>query len=208
MLFLVFLIKVATYEASYYSQKEGSERAVVEEVAVEPAEELIEEEPTDQEIYEYVVAADRPRYLSISKLGITNRRVLPMGVNASGELDTPRNIFDVGWYEASGKPGQGGTMVIDGHNGGPHVVGVFKNLPSLVDGDIITIERGDGIIYNYAVVENNEVLLTDADAYMATASQSPRYGMESLTLITCTGEWSQQQQTYLSRQFVRAVLVE
>ncbi len=208
MLFLIFFIKVATYEASYYSQKEGSERAVVEEVAVEPAEELIEEEPTDQEIYEYVVAADRPRYLSISKLGITNRRVLPMGVNASGELDTPRNIFDVGWYEASGKPGQGGTMVIDGHNGGPHVVGVFKNLPSLVDGDIITIERGDGIIYNYAVVENNEVLLTDADAYMATASQSPRYGMESLTLITCTGEWSQQQQTYLSRQFVRAVLVE
>lgn len=208
MLFLIFFIKVATYEASYYSQKEGSERAVVEEVAVEPAEELIEEEPTDQEIYEYVVAADRPRYLSISKLGITNRRVLPMGVNASGELDTPRNIFDVGWYEASGKPGQGGTMVIDGHNGGPHVVGVFKNLPSLVDGDIITIERGDGIIYNYAVVENNEVLLTDADAYMDTASQSPRYGMESLTLITCTGEWSQQQQTYLSRQFVRAVLVE
>ncbi|MBQ1373719.1 class F sortase [Candidatus Saccharibacteria bacterium] len=208
VLFLIFFIKVATYEASYYSQKEGSERAVVEEVAVEPAEELIEEEPTDQEIYEYVVAADRPRYLSISKLGITNRRVLPMGVNASGELDTPRNIFDVGWYEASGKPGQGGTMVIDGHNGGPHVVGVFKNLPSLVDGDIITIERGDGIIYNYAVVENNEVLLTDADAYMATASQSPRYGMESLTLITCTGEWSQQQQTYLSRQFVRAVLVE
>ena len=33
-------------------------------------------------------------------------------------------------------------------------------------------------------------------------------GKESVTLITCTGEWSDQQQTYLSRQFTRAVLVD
>lgn len=210
VLFLVFFIKVATYEASYYSDKEGSERAVAEAVTGEQPEEeeLIEEEPTEQEVREYVVAPDRPRYLSISKLGINKARILPMGVNASGELDTPRNIFDVGWYEASGKPGQGGTMVIDGHNGGPHVLGVFKNLPSLASGDIITVERGDGVIYNYEVVENQSILLSEADAYMATAAKSPQPGKESVTLISCTGEWSQQQRTYLSRQFVRAVLAE
>lgn len=210
VLFLVFFIKVATYEASYYSEKEGSERAVAEAVTEEQPEEeeLIEEEPTEQEVREYVVAPDRPRYLSISKLGINKARILPMGVNASGELDTPRNIFDVGWYEASGKPGQGGTMVIDGHNGGPHVLGVFKNLPNLVSGDIITVERGDGVIYNYEVVENQSILLSEADAYMATAAKSPQPGKESVTLISCTGEWSQQQRTYLSRQFVRAVLAE
>ena len=210
VLFLVFFIKVATYEASYYSEKEGSERAVAEAVTEEQPEEeeLIEEEPTEQEVREYVVAPDRPRYLSISKLGINKARILPMGVNASGELDTPRNIFDVGWYEASGKPGQGGTMVIDGHNGGPHVLGVFKNLPNLVSGDIIAVERGDGVIYNYEVVENQSILLSEADAYMATAAKSPQLGKESVTLISCTGEWSQQQRTYLSRQFVRAVLAE
>ena len=207
VLFLVFFIKVATYEASYYSEKEGSERAVAEAVT-DDTEELIETEPTEQEVREYVVASDRPRYLSISKLGINKARILPMGVNASGELDTPRNIFDVGWYEASGKPGQGGTMVIDGHNGGPHVLGVFKNLPNLVSGDIITVERGDGVIYNYEVVENQSILLSEADAYMATAAKSPQPGRESVTLISCTGEWSQQQRTYLSRQFVRAVLAE
>ena len=210
VLFLVFFIKVATYEASYYSEKEGSERAVAEAVTEEQPEEeeLIEEEPTEQEVREYVVAPDRPRYLSISKLGINKARILPMGVNASGELDTPRNIFDVGWYEASGKPGQGGTMVIDGHNGGPHVLGVFKNLPNLVSGDIITVERGDGVIYNYEVVENQSISLSEADAYMTTAAKSPQLGKESVTLISCTGEWSQQQRTYLSRQFVRAVLAE
>lgn len=206
LLFLIFFVKVATYEASYYSEKEGSERAVAGTTV--DTEELIEEEPSEQEVREYVVAPDRPRYLSISKLGINKARILPMGVNASGELDTPQNIFDVGWYEASGKPGQGGTMVIDGHNGGPHVLGVFKNLPNLEEGDIVTVERGDGIIYDYAVVENVTVSLDEADAYMATAAKSPRHGEESITLISCTGEWSQQQQTYLSRQFVRAVLAE
>ena len=205
-LFFVFFVKVAVYEANYYNEKEGSERAVAEEVT--DTEELIEVEPTEQEVREYTVAPDRPRYLSVSKIGVNKARILPMGVNASGELDTPRNIFDVGWYEASGKPGQGGTMVIDGHNGGPHVLGVFKNLPNLVKGDIITVERGDGVIYNYEVVENQSVPLSEADAYMSTAAKSPELGKESVTLISCTGEWSQQQQTYLSRQFVRAVLAE
>lgn len=208
LLFLIFLIKVAVFEHDYYNSKEGSERAVVTTVAIESREELIEEVPTEEEVVEYTVAPDRPRYLTVEKLGIYNARILSMGVNSKGELDTPRNIFDVGWYEASGKPGQGGTLVIDGHNGGPHVHGVFKDLPKLKEGDIITVERGDGIKYNYRVVENNSVLLADADRYMATAMRSPEAGRESVTLISCTGEWSQTRGTYLSRQFTRAVLVE
>ena len=205
-LFLFFIIKVASFEHNYYHEKEGSERVVVESESSE--EELVEEEPTEEEVREYTVPADHPRYLTIKKLGISRARILAMGVKASGELDTPRNIFDVGWYEASGKPGYGGTMIIDGHNGGPNVLGVFKHLPDLSNGDIIIVERGDGVVYNYSVVENNSVLLDDADAYMATAARSPESGKESVTLISCTGEWSQQRGTYLSRQFTRAVLIE
>ena len=131
-----------------------------------------------------------------------------MGINEKGELDTPRNIFDVGWYENSGKPGEGNTMMIDGHNGGPHVHGVFKDLPSLVIGDVIIIERGDGVVFKYEVVENKAVSLSESNKYMIEAAKSPEKGKESVTLITCTGEWSDQQQTYLSRQFTRATLIE
>ena len=208
LLFLVFLIRVATFEASYYAEKEGSERAVAETVVEEPEEELIEEEPTEQEVREYTVAPDRPRYLTVEKLGINKARILSMGVNAKGELATPNNIFDVGWYEASGKPGKGGTMIIDGHNGGPHVLGVFKNLPTLAVGDVIKVERGDGAVFTYKVAENVTVPLAESNQYMSTASESPEEGVESVTLISCTGEWSQAQGTYLSRQFTRAVLVE
>lgn len=204
LVFLGFLIRVATFEAWYYGEKEGSERAAV---ATEEST-LDETVPTEEEIIEYTVAADRPRYLSIEKLGITNARVLAMGINSKGEMATPNNIFDVGWYEGSGKPGQGGTMIIDGHNGGPNVYGVFKRLPELVEGDIIKIERGDGAIFNYKVVENVAVALAESDDYMIKAAKSPEKNRESVTLITCTGEWSSVQQTYLSRQFTRAVLVE
>ena len=205
ILFLIFLIRVAVFEFQYYSEKEGSERAEAS-IAVDTS--LIEIEPTEDEVREYKVAADRPRYLTIEKLRITNARVLPMGVNTNGELKTPNNIFDVGWYDASGKPGYGGTMIIDGHNGGPTRYGVFKELPSLAAGDIIKIERSDGEIFNYSVVENITVPLAEADTYMGTASVSPEMGKESVTLITCTGEWDKNQGTYLSRQFTRAVLVE
>ena len=206
ILVLIFLVRVITFENNYYNEKEGSERAA--SVMHSGNEELIEEKPSTDEVKEYTVAPDRPRYLTVEKLGIKNARILAMGVNTSGELDTPRNIFDVGWYEGSGKPGQGGTLIIDGHNGGPHVHGVFKDLPALADGDIIKVERGDGEVFKYKVVENNAISLSDSNNYMAVASRSPEEGIESVTLISCTGEWSQAQGTYLSRQFTRAILID
>lgn len=202
---LVFFIRVAVWENDYYNEKEGSER---EAATMEKEVELVEEPPTETEVWSYYVGPDKPRYLSIAKLGISNARILPVSVNEDGELGTPNNIFDVGWYEASGMPGKGKTMLIDGHNGGPHVHGVFKDLPILEKGDIIVVERGDGEKFKYSVVENVEVSLDESDAYMATAMRSPETGKESVTLISCTGEWSQSQGTYLSRQFTRAVLVK
>lgn len=199
-------IRVAAFEAQYYDEKEGSERVVAETKTEAP--EVDETEVTEEQIVEYTVAYDRPRYLTIEKLGIKNARILSVGLTANGELGTPNNIFDAGWYDASGKPGQGGTLLLDGHNGGPTKVGIFKYLPSLDEGDEIIIERGDGSLFHYKVVENTTVSLDKADSYMATALRTPVAGKESLSIITCTGDWSQERSTYLSRQFTRAVLVE
>ncbi|HEY5442554.1 MAG TPA: class F sortase, partial [Candidatus Saccharimonadales bacterium] len=62
----------------------------------------------------YAVAPDLPRYLRIPKLGV-NARVLQVGVNSSGALGTPSNVFDTAWYTGSAKPGQPGATLIDGH---------------------------------------------------------------------------------------------
>ncbi|MBR0460603.1 class F sortase [Candidatus Saccharibacteria bacterium] len=204
LLAVIFLLRIIIWEANYYHDQEGSERASSNIIANDNVDET---EVTEDDLSKYTVAPDRPRFLIIDKLGI-KARVIEVGINNEGELATPRSIFDVGWYGLSAKPGQAGTMLMDGHNGGPTKVGVFKYTPSLKEGDIITVERGDGAIFKYSVTDNVTIPLADADAYMETAQQSPVEGAQSLTLITCTGEWSQPQQTYLSRQFTRAVLTE
>ncbi len=210
LMLATFIIRVAIWEADYYSRMEGSERKIVDSsTSVPDSVEDVDETNVDEFMKAaHQVAADRPRFLSIEKLSIDRARIFETGVNVNGQMQTPVNIFDVGWYRGSDKPGFGGTAVIDGHNGGPTMEGVFKHLPELSQDDIILIERGDGKFFRYKVVENVTVSLNDADSYMKNAFISPVVGKESLTLITCTGEWSQVQQTYLSRQFVRAVLVE
>ncbi len=203
----VCLIKVLIWEHYYYLEKEGSERSTA--ISSPTTEENLDEtEISDAELNNYTVAPDRPRYLSIEKLGIKDARILPIGLSSSKQLQTPNNIFDVGWYTESGLPGEGGTMVMDGHNGGPTKTGVFKYLPGLAEGDIINVERGDGKNFSYSVVENVAYPLDQANTNMNSAFTSPVSGKESITLITCSGEWSDIQKTYLSRQFVKAVLLE
>ena len=139
-----FFARTAFWEYKYYNEQEGRARATAETVEDATATEVDETEVTTEQRREHNVEPTAPRYLSIEKLGIINARVYSMGINTSGELDTPYNIFDVGWYSQSSKPGSGGVLVMDGHNGGPNVEGVFKHINQLYAGDLITIERGDG----------------------------------------------------------------
>ena len=211
LILTICLLRVAIWEGNYYAGKEGSERATAVSNTAAPEDtsrEVDETERSEADKLAWKVSPDKPRFLSIEKLGIDRARVIELGTTVSGRMQTPYNIYDVGWYNASGKPGSGGTVLIDGHNGGPHVEGVFKHLPDLTKGDIILIERGDGKFFRYQVVENEEVPLSQADEHMKKMMSSPVSGKESLSLITCTGDWSQVQGTYLSRQFIRAVLVE
>ncbi|MBQ3309767.1 class F sortase [Candidatus Saccharibacteria bacterium] len=209
LVFVGCMLRVIIWEHFYYKEKEGSTRAtaITNTIAPEEAEQVDETEVTNEDKNNYKVAPNKPRFLTIKKLGIDRARIVEVGLTNIGRLQTPVSIFDVGWYRSSAKPGTGGTMLLDGHNGGPTMEGVFKHLPDLTKGDIITIERGDGKFFRYAVAESEEVPLSEADANMAKMLTSPEPGVESLSIITCTGVWSQVQQTYLSRQFVRAVLL-
>ena len=211
LILIICLVKIKVWEDHYYASKEGTTRTIAVATTNAPAntaENVNEEEVTENDKQSWRVAADRPRFLNIPKLGIDRARIIEVGVNNEGRLQTPASIFDVGWYNTSGKPGEGKVIVLDGHNGGPTKEGVFKRLPELTTGDIITIERGDGKFFRYSVVTNEEVPLNEADSKMNQMMASVVPGKEGLSIISCTGVWSQVQQTYLSRQFLRAVLVE
>lgn len=176
--------------------------------APEVEEEILDETPiTEEQVAEWTVAKDKPRYLSVPKIGVTKARVVEIGKKSNGQINSPVSIYDAGWYRNSAKPGTGGVIFLDGHNGGTRREGIFDNLNSLKAGDELIIERGDGALFTYKVVENNIIPLDEADSHMNTMlNKSAVAGKEGLNIITCIGDWNENLKTYNKRVMLRAVL--
>ena len=163
-----------------------------------------EAEVTDSAVDSYAVAPDLPRVLTIDKIGV-EARVLPMSVNSDGSVQAPVNIFDSGWYGASAKPGQAGAGFIDAHASGATRQGLFAYLDTLVVGDTVSVERGDGQLFNYRVAHVETVNLDKVD--MKKALRTHGGATEGLNLMTCTGEWLPEEKTYDQRAIVYTVRV-
>lgn len=154
----------------------------------------------------YTVPADHPKNLIISSLGV-NANILPVGTLKDSSLDAPKTAWDVGWYNKSALPGTGdGALLIDGHvNDQLGKPGVFYSINSLKSGDDITIERGDGTMYAYSVVQVEQKPLAEVDMGKMQRSITP--GKEGLNLITCGGEYDDAHGTYDDRVLVYAARI-
>lgn len=175
--------------------------------------EVDETEVTQEKKDDYQVPSPSfPRYLSIPSLKISNARVVQIGtIKNTGQLDSPKSIYDAGWYTKSGLPGAGkGAVLIDGHNGGPTKGGIFENLGSLSKGSEIIIERGDGQRITYQVADNREMSVEDINNEsnplgMKTMLNSMDPKKEGLNMITCVGDWDYSKNTFNKRVMLRAV---
>lgn len=137
--------------------------------------------------------------IAMPAIGVT-APLVPMGVR-NGYMDLPASPHEVAWYDFTAKPGTGGNAVFSAHvdyiNYGP---AVFWNLGKLKLGDDVLIRLRDGTILRYVVTSNDTVPLPQLDVAQLLA-QRPR---ETVTLITCTGQFSNG--NYSHRIVVRAVL--
>lgn len=177
-------------------------------IPVAKADPSIDESDVSQaDVDKYTVPPEQPRYISIDSLGVEKTRVYPVGTNAQNLLETPRNIHDAAWYKKSVTPGHGyGAVLINAHNGGNSKDGVFAKLSTLKEGDEITVERGDGKIFRYTVVENQIMSLDQVNATgMKTMMQSADPSKEGLNLITCAGKWVPSLGQFDQRVMLRAV---
>lgn len=139
--------------------------------------------------------------LVIPKLEI-DRAVVPVGLrpgsDGSMEWDTDalfatRNRPDlVGQLVGSYSPGQGGNIILIGHNYNQvdyGWTGVFVNIKSLSAGDVIGVFTEDGRQTNYKVIQVKQVPWrskneSELEKHMKYMGASPR---ERLTLVTCGG---------------------
>lgn len=165
-----------------------------------------EKEVTKQEVVEYKVAPDKPRYFSLPVLGVHNVRILPVGKDPkTHEIGTPPGIYDVGWFNQSGLPGKHQTIILDGHNGGPTKDGIFKRLSNATAGNTMSIERGDGQVFTYKITDNYTVRLDDFTQDAMDKVLAKINDQETVAIITCSGRWLKDKQTYDQRTIVKAV---
>lgn len=163
-----------------------------------------EDKPSDDDLNNYHVAADMPRFIEVPSLGV-KARVFSLGVDKKGQMAVPSNVFDVGWYNQSAKPGSlAGASVIDGHVSGPTQPGSFYDLKNVQNGDVITVERGDGKKFSYKVVAKEVQEPNKLDMTKVLVSKDTNKA--ALNLITCTGkvtghEYSQRLVVYTEAMF-------
>ena len=167
--------------------------------------------------------------VNLDSVGDSDRLVVPLyGIEApltlrtvgqDGVMTNPDGPDDVAYYNFSawpgkgGAPGLGGNSVFAGHvdsgtkacdNGNvpPPCQAVFWDISALRVGDEVQIHI-DGVIYSYAVTSNQSVVAATApwDKIVSATEQ------ETITLITCGGDFNRETREYNNRQVVVAVRI-
>ncbi len=139
-----------------------------------------------------------PATILIASLNV-HRPVEPVGVDRSGYMYQPANLWNAGWYKNGPVPGAPGDAVIEGHAGYPKAPLLFANLNKLKRGDQIVIVLADGSKQLFLVGS-----VTVWRPGTAPSDMGQPYGLPRLTLITCTGPFDDHYKTYADRLVVQA----
>jgi hypothetical protein len=137
------------------------------------------------------------------------------GAIVDGAMLDPSGPWVVSWYEPLGKVGEGHNVVMAGHvdywNTGPDGTAgpaVFWDIPQLPQGEIIRLVGENGEQFEYAVEWVQEFdVATELTPEVIQKDIVGDTGQESLTLITCGGDFDPATGEYLKRWVLRANLV-
>jgi len=130
---------------------------------------------------------------------------IELGDVVDGAMQDPSGPWVVSWYQPLGKIGEGGNVVLAGHvdywNVGP---AVFWDVRYLPEGDIIRVVGEDGKNYEYAVQWTQAYAAAELTPDVIQNDIVGDTGQETLTLITCGGDFDPTTGEYLQRWVVRA----
>jgi hypothetical protein len=140
-----------------------------------------------------------PTRVRIPAIGV-DAPLEPLGLDASGALDPPKDYRDAGWYADGTVPGEVGPAVIAGHVDSRTGPAVFFRLGQLRAGDLIEVARAGGWV-RFRVV--------GVDRYPKDRFPTDRvYGPTpdpQLRLITCSGRFDRARDSYVDNTVVYAV---
>jgi LPXTG-site transpeptidase (sortase) family protein len=131
-----------------------------------------------------------PTGLTIDDLDIARAPVVPVGVEANGDMEIP-GAAEVGWYRYGPRPGDDGSAVLAAHVAYDGVDGVFRHLDDVAVGAMVTVDLADG--------ESTSFVVTGVERYPKDALPDEvfaRTGDAGLVLITCGGRFDSQARSY------------
>lgn len=150
--------------------------------------------------YSWQGEAKDPKKILIPQIGV-DAYIQKVGVDQNQEVAVPNNLFLVGWFVDTVRPGEKGLSLLDGHVTGRENDGVFKNLDKLQAGDKFSVQLGDDSIRTFRVIGKQSVPTKDSVNIMF--SQLPKVASQ-LNLVTCSGEYNPITRTYAERLTVMA----
>jgi len=147
-------------------------------------------------------ASGKPARIEIEGIGVS-ATIETLEV-VDGVFQEPTSAGQVAWYKDTSWLGDSGNIVMAGHLnywGVPE--GVFFALAAVEPGSIVEVTADNGVVFRYEVT-TVELLPADAGSLEAVTAET---GDETLTLITCGGDWDPSSQHYLHRTVVQATRI-
>ncbi|MCP4308219.1 MAG: class F sortase [bacterium] len=126
--------------------------------------------------------------------------IIDLGLNDDGSMEIPKDFSVTGWYTGRPPPGELGPSIIVGHVDNKQGPAVFYELRNLAVGDLIEVDRSDGLIAWFKV---REVALVDKLAFPTDKVYGTTEGPE-LRLITCGGSFDSDARSYRNNVIVFA----
>ncbi|WP_233189164.1 class F sortase [Subtercola sp. Z020] len=145
-----------------------------------------------------------PTHLTVESVGI-DMGVLPVGVEADGQMVLPEDSGQAGWYEyGPGPADRAGTTVIAAHvDSLVFGLGQFVKLRDVAAGATVTLGTADGAAHTYTVSQVTRTPKTDVDF----GAVFDRTGAPRLVLVTCGGVFDRDTGHYLDNVIVVATPV-
>ncbi|HSJ29506.1 MAG TPA: class F sortase [Acidimicrobiia bacterium] len=135
--------------------------------------------------------APPPVAITIEGVPIETAPVIPVGVEANGEMEIP-GAREVGWYRFGPTPAEGGSSVLAAHIAWNGSSGVFRRLADVEIGAVVTIAYADGSSSRHRVTE----IAQYAKDHLPLERVFARSGEPVLTLITCGGSFNRSLNSY------------
>ncbi len=148
------------------------------------------------------VSPEYPNRLMIPSISL-DARFQYVGVTRKGNMSTPNNFSDVGWYRYGPLPGDKGSAVVAGHvDDGLALPAVFWNLDKLKMGDDIYVKKNNGATIHFVVTNISTYNYNAPTAGIFSGGDKPL-----LKLITCAGTFIPAIGTHDKRLVVTAEMV-